>query len=65
MSDVNHETPDGVDPGDRTGGGREAPGYEVWTVRGIFRDYWRVVVIGGLAAIVAFVGSFVVAPTTA
>lgn len=63
MSDVNHETPDGVDPGDRTGGGREAPGYEVWTVRGIFRDYWRVVVIGGLAAIVAFVGSFVVAPT--
>ncbi len=33
------------------------------TVRGVLRQWWRVPVIGLLAGMVAFVGSFIVAPT--
>ena len=33
------------------------------TVRGVLRQWWRVPVIGVLAGMVAFVGSFIVAPT--
>jgi uncharacterized protein involved in exopolysaccharide biosynthesis len=36
---------------------------EPWTVRGVWRDYWRVAVIGLLAAMIAFLGSFIVPAT--
>ena len=67
MSDLDNEAPAGVDGESGDAGGSDAAprGYEAWTLRGVLSDYWRVVVIGGLAAIIAFGGSFVVAPTYA
>jgi len=67
MSDLDDAAPAGVDGESGDAGGSDvAPrGYEAWTLRGVLSDYWRVVVIGGLAAIIAFGGSFVVAPTYA
>jgi uncharacterized protein involved in exopolysaccharide biosynthesis len=38
---------------------------EPWTARDLWRDYWRVPVIGLLAALIAFGGSFLVPPTYA
>jgi uncharacterized protein involved in exopolysaccharide biosynthesis len=36
---------------------------ESWSFRGMWSDYWRVVVIGFLAMLVAYLGSFALAPT--
>lgn len=36
---------------------------ETYTFRSLWRDYWRVPVIGFFAALIAYMGSFIVAPT--
>jgi uncharacterized protein involved in exopolysaccharide biosynthesis len=40
-------------------------GVETWTLRDVWRDYWRVVAVGLVAMLVAFLGSFALAPTYA
>jgi uncharacterized protein involved in exopolysaccharide biosynthesis len=40
-------------------------GVEPWTFATLRRDYWRVAVVGVLAMLIAYLGSFIVAPTYA
>lgn len=44
---------------------RTVAAMEPWTLRDLWRQYWRVPVIGGLAALIAFMGSFIVPATYA
>lgn len=48
-------------PRDGTG----ASQLEAWSFRAIRRDYWRVVAVGMLAMLIAYLGSFIIAPTYA